>query len=281
MAVQGIIAGDIAKDTKQGFWGGFAYGFAAAGLSQGVGALIGPVMAGPGAIPGMVNAGLNATVSGTVTYGFDAIVNNSPFNWKGWALNTGMAMAVGGVEGGIIASSEGNLNVWTGKPIKVGRSKFSLINNKPVNPHDLYYLDNDGNAIHVTQYYNKLSRELAPELYRDVYYRNGGIVDQFTHDLDLEIGTLPENSVTIKIPQGIKPKGAIGIESGSYYWLEDITVNFSTSTGYSKLVTKGPSDFTLPSKNVKFITAKITGTGINDGVTYAPNSFRVIVRLHR
>jgi RHS repeat-associated protein len=109
MAVQGIIAGDMAKDTKQGFWGGFAYGFAAAGLSQGVGALIGPVMAGPGAIPGMVNAGINATVSGTVTYGFDAIVNNSPFNWKGWALNTGMAMAVGGVEGYADANNYNNL----------------------------------------------------------------------------------------------------------------------------------------------------------------------------
>jgi len=97
MAVQGIIAGDMAKDTKMGFAGGFAYGFAAAGLSQGFGALIGPVMAGPGAIPGIVNAGVNAAVSGTVTYGFDAIVNSSPFNWKGWALNMGMAMAVGGV----------------------------------------------------------------------------------------------------------------------------------------------------------------------------------------
>lgn len=99
MAVQGIIAGNMAKDTKMGFAGGFAYGFAAAGLSQGFGALIGPVMAGPGAIPGIVNAGVNAAVSGTVTYGFDAIVNSSPFNWKGWALNMGMAIAVGGVEG--------------------------------------------------------------------------------------------------------------------------------------------------------------------------------------
>jgi RHS repeat-associated protein len=280
-AYSAVVNGFMSAENGDGFLQGFAIGTATAALSYGVGAVIGPVMTGPGAIPGMVNAGVNTSVSGLITYGFEAILNNSSFNWNGWALNTGMAMAVGGVEGGIIASSEGNLNVWTGKPIKVFRSKFSLINNKPVNPHDLYYLDKDGNAIHVTQYYNKLSRELAPELYRDVYYRNGGIVDQFTHDLDLEIGTLPENSVTIKIPQGIKPKGAIGIESGSYYWLEDITVNFSTSTGYSKLVTKGPSDFTLPSKNVKFITAKITGTGINDGVTYAPNSFRVIVRLHR
>ena len=281
IAYSAIMSGLMSAQNGDGFMQGFSTGMATGMVSFGVGAAIGPVMQGVGALPGLVNAGINSSVAGFITYGLDAIVNNSPFNWKGWAINVGTAMAFGAVDGGFEAYSEDNLNVWTGKPINVGRTKFSLINNKPVNQSDLYYLDKEGNAIHITQYYNQLARELAPELYRDVYYRKGGIVDQFTFDLDLELNSLPGEEVTIKIPQGIKPKGAIGIETGQYYWLEDMEVKFTTSTGYSKVVTEGPSNFTLPSKNVKFITAEINGTGINDGAINSPNSFRVIVRRHR
>jgi RHS repeat-associated protein len=99
IAFEGVLNGAMSAQNGDGFLQGFAIGTATAALSYGVGAVIGPVMAGPGAIPGMVNAGVNTSVSGLITYGFEAIVNNSAFNWNGWALNTGMAMAVGGVEG--------------------------------------------------------------------------------------------------------------------------------------------------------------------------------------
>ncbi|KAF5066262.1 hypothetical protein DSECCO2_265700 [anaerobic digester metagenome] len=97
-------------------------------------------MAGPGAIPGMVNAGVNTSVSGLITYGFEAILNNSSFNWKGWALNTGIAMAVGGIEGYAEAVKYNNLlgprpfgepmniNNFSGKPVGYKRTINSLFN---------------------------------------------------------------------------------------------------------------------------------------------------------
>lgn len=66
-------------------------------------------MAGPGAIPGMVNAGVNTSVSGLITYGFEAILNNSSFNWNGWAKNIGMSMAMGAVDGFAEARNYNNL----------------------------------------------------------------------------------------------------------------------------------------------------------------------------
>ncbi|MGV8112383.1 MAG: hypothetical protein AB2L17_05705 [Lentimicrobium sp.] len=109
IAFAGVLNGAISAQNGDGFLQGFAIGTATAALSYGVGAIIGPVMAGPGAIPGMVNAGVNTSVSGLITYGFEAILNNSSFNWNGWAKNIGMSMAMGAVDGFAEARNYNNL----------------------------------------------------------------------------------------------------------------------------------------------------------------------------
>jgi hypothetical protein len=90
VALQGVITGHMAKDTKLGFWGGFAYGSAAGGLSMGLSAI-------PGASTGifiqdLTLSLLHSSFTGMVTFGFDAIINNSAFNWKGWSLNVAMSV---------------------------------------------------------------------------------------------------------------------------------------------------------------------------------------------
>ena len=109
IAFAGVLNGAMSAQNGDGFLQGFAIGTATAALSYGVGAIIGPVMAGPGAIPGMVNAGVNTSVSGLITYGFEAILNNSSFNWNGWAKNIGMSMAMGAVDGFAEARNYNNL----------------------------------------------------------------------------------------------------------------------------------------------------------------------------
>jgi len=107
VAMQGIISGDMAKDSEMGFWGGFAIGATTAGINMGVSAALGPIMTGPGILPGSVNAIVPAAVSGTMTYGINSLATGQSFDWKGWGLNLGMAGVMGGIEGGITANNMG------------------------------------------------------------------------------------------------------------------------------------------------------------------------------
>lgn len=96
-AYQGFVAGHMAKDGKQGFVGGFARGFASGMVSGGVGKLIGPVIGVKELVPKMLTAGINSAVAGGITYGFDALINNSSFNWKGYGLNVATSMLLAGL----------------------------------------------------------------------------------------------------------------------------------------------------------------------------------------
>jgi RHS repeat-associated protein len=108
-AYSAVVNGFMSAENGDGFIQGFGKGAAIGAISYGVGAAIGPVMAGPGAIPGMVNAGVNTAISGGITYGFEALINNSSFNWSGWAKNVATSMAYGAVVGTVEAMNYNNL----------------------------------------------------------------------------------------------------------------------------------------------------------------------------
>jgi hypothetical protein len=126
VAMQGIISGDMAKDSEMGFWGGFALGAGTAAISMGVGPLIGPIMSGTGFLPGAVNPMVPAAAVGTVTYGITSIATGQPFNWQGLGMNIGIAGVLGGLQGGFDAYQYNHLigprpmnepdylNFWTG-----------------------------------------------------------------------------------------------------------------------------------------------------------------------
>jgi len=109
-----VLNGAMSAQNGDGFLQGFAIGTATAALSYGVGAVISAP--GTGFISGMIGNGVSAAVSGMATYGINSIVTGQQFNWKGWALNVGMSMAMGGISKGFDAKSKG-LDFWTGRGI--------------------------------------------------------------------------------------------------------------------------------------------------------------------
>lgn len=109
-AYNAFVAGHMAKDSKQGFVGGFTRSFVTSMATSYIGGSIGGALNGSGAL----SSGVNAAVVGGITYGIDAAINNSA-SWNGFALNAGMAMFMGGIEGGF-AAEKNNLDFWTGKP---------------------------------------------------------------------------------------------------------------------------------------------------------------------
>jgi RHS repeat-associated protein len=170
IAMQGVIAGDMAKNSEMGFWGGFAMGAGTAALTMGVGAAIGPVMAGTGVIPGAVNMMVPAAISGGITYGVNAIATGQPFNWKGYGLSIGMAGVFGGVQGGYAAYQDENLNVWSGKQNRIGRGRFSIINtDKDINTVMV------GNSYEPSYWVNEILYNPDREWN---YYKNYGKVDK-------------------------------------------------------------------------------------------------------
>jgi hypothetical protein len=115
IAMQGIIAGDMARDTEMGFWGGFALGVGTAILSNFVNAVVGPVMSGSGILAGVVNNVTHAAITGAISYGATALISGQPFFWQGYATNIAMAAFMGAVTGGIDSHREG-LKIFSGKP---------------------------------------------------------------------------------------------------------------------------------------------------------------------
>ena len=134
IAMQGVIAGDMAQHSEMSYWGGFAMGAGTAALSMGVGAAIGPVMAGTGVIPGAVNIMVPAAISGGITYGLNSAITGQPFDWKGFGLNVALAGLEGGIEGGYAALAYNNANpanlknVWWGGKIGQNRNQWSFYN---------------------------------------------------------------------------------------------------------------------------------------------------------
>jgi hypothetical protein len=109
IAMQGIIAGDMARDTEMGFWGGFALGAGTALVSPAVGPIVGSVINGPGAFAGIVNGMTHAAISGAITYGATAMITGEPINFKSYLTNIAVAGAYGGIMGGIDAYNYNHL----------------------------------------------------------------------------------------------------------------------------------------------------------------------------
>ncbi|HCY00329.1 MAG TPA: hypothetical protein DG754_09345 [Bacteroidales bacterium] len=97
IAYSAIVSGLNSANNGDGFLQGFATGVATGALSAGVGAVIGPVVSGSTRLAFMANAGIHTAVAGGITYGIDALANNSSFNWKGYGLNIATSMAFAGL----------------------------------------------------------------------------------------------------------------------------------------------------------------------------------------
>ena len=96
-AFSAVMNGLMSAQNGDGFIQGFATGVATGALSFGVGAALGPVVAGGTNLAGIANAGIHTAVAGGISYGIDALVNNSSFNWKGYGLNIATSMAFAGL----------------------------------------------------------------------------------------------------------------------------------------------------------------------------------------
>jgi RHS repeat-associated protein len=97
IAYSAIVGGLSSAENGDGFLQGFGVGAATGALSYGVGAAIGPVVSGSTAWANMANAGINTAIAGGITYGTDALVNNTAFNWKAYGLNIATSMAMAGL----------------------------------------------------------------------------------------------------------------------------------------------------------------------------------------
>ncbi len=62
-----------------------------------MGAALGPVVGGSSIWANMANAGINTAIAGGITYGADALINNTAFNWKGYGLDIATSMAFAGL----------------------------------------------------------------------------------------------------------------------------------------------------------------------------------------
>jgi RHS repeat-associated protein len=97
IAFAGVLNGAMSAQSGDGFIQGFGKGLATGALSYGVGTAIGPVVSGSTRLAFMANAGIHTAVAGGITYGIDALANNSSFNWKGYGLNIATSMAFAGL----------------------------------------------------------------------------------------------------------------------------------------------------------------------------------------
>jgi RHS repeat-associated protein len=97
IAYSAVMGGLMSAQSGDGFMQGFSTGMATGMLTYGVGAAIGPVVSGGTRMAMMVNAGIHTAISGTLTYGMDALINDSPFNWKGYGMNIATSMAMAGL----------------------------------------------------------------------------------------------------------------------------------------------------------------------------------------
>jgi RHS repeat-associated protein len=297
--IAAMIIGAMINVAAQGIAGNI-HSYVDFALAAGVGALAGAAggLAGQaaaqaistGGFAGGAIVGANAGMAGGFVGGAgNAWANGANFNngmYSGIS-GAGMGTLMGGVTGGIasgfdvIQYNKDNpfdlKNIWTGENVHVGRTPFSFINNKPVDVNDLYYVDKNGNVIHLTQYNDQNARKIYP-----IYNKTrGGILDQYNHSLDLETKTTATTSAYVKIPQGYKIKGAVGIESDKYYWPIDGGVEFSTNTGSSIIVHTGPNNFRLSPEGLKYIDANIWGSPYGSDAIYSPNNFKVVIRISK
>ena len=97
IAYSAIVGGLSSAKNGDGFLQGFGTGVATGALSYGVGAAIGPVVSGSTVWANMANAGIHTAIAGGMTYGVDALVNNTAFNWKAYGLNIATSMAMAGL----------------------------------------------------------------------------------------------------------------------------------------------------------------------------------------
>jgi hypothetical protein len=97
IAFAGVLNGTMSAQNGDGFLQGFATGVATGALSAGVGAAIGPVVQGSKIGAHIANAGIHTAIAGGITYGTDALVNNTAFNWKAYGLNVATSMGLAGL----------------------------------------------------------------------------------------------------------------------------------------------------------------------------------------
>ena len=108
-----------------------------------------------------------------------------------------------------------------------------------------------------------------------------GTFDRFSYDLDLENNSVYPKEIQIRFPGYSKIRGFAEIKYGSTYWQPDHVVTFTSDNGLKQVITNGPGNFTFSTRGFTVIKAAITGTLYNTGtgIIYAPNSFRIIVRI--
>ncbi len=97
IAYSAIVSGLNSAQNGDGFLQGFATGVATGALSAGVGAAIGPVVQGSNIGAHIANAGIHTAIAGGITYGTNALVNNTAFNWKAYGLNVATSMGLAGL----------------------------------------------------------------------------------------------------------------------------------------------------------------------------------------
>ena len=87
----------MSAENGDGFIQGFGKGAAISAISFGVGEVVGPIVSGSKIWADMANAGIHTAIAGGITYGADALINNSAFNWKAYGLNIANSMAMAGL----------------------------------------------------------------------------------------------------------------------------------------------------------------------------------------
>ncbi len=280
-------------------WDGLGYfgiGAAAGALGAGVGAGISSAMATGGTFgAGFVGSSAAMTASSSFVSGAaigagagfsSGFVSGAGNSWMGgsnfgeglWSgIKTGgiggaSGALLGGIAGGMHAY-DGERNFWNGDNVEIGRTRLSF-NNSPVSPDKLFYVDAKGDLYSLRQFNNPINRRI-----NTAFYTEEGTLNRLTHNIDLETLSQPRTTASVKIPQGYKIKGFAGIETGQNYWKAADGVSFTSNNGLNRIVTSGPGNFSFPSNGLRTVTGRIFGAGINDGTIFAPNTFRVIIRI--
>jgi RHS repeat-associated protein len=189
IAYSAIVGGLSSAKNGDGFLQGFGTGVATGALSYGVGAAIGPVVSGSTVWANMANAGIHTAIAGGMTYGVDALVNNTAFNWKAYGLNIATSMALAGLsyqKPGAqytyysLADLEG-----AGIPSKLGSGYGMRLDNppgkdKPIGPIELSGAEIISTRVGETWYYG-VQRDGVGDVGHSLVRTVGGIIFEINH----------------------------------------------------------------------------------------------------
>jgi len=286
-----------------GDWLGYAaVGAASGALGAGIGAGVGSALMGTGFSAGFSGASTAAAASGFgagfvsgaaggFSAGFVSGFGNTAMAGGNLSamLNTGIkegliGAGIGGVGGGIVGginAINNNKNFWTGQNRQIGRSPFSF-NNKPVNPNELFLIDENGGTMSLGQYRENLNSfgDGTPSNPRFDDY--GGTSDRFNHTIDVEPNTA--DPTTLKTTLSSKHiRGAVGIEyKNAGYIPSDGRVMINTNNGFSSTIPHGAAGsgtISFGSRNLKWISSNIFGTAYNNASIQGGFNYKIIARF--